>query len=320
MDLQRHLTQNNHRQPTALVVGAAGFVGRHTCRALAASGCAVIGIGHGRWTAQEAAQYGIDRWIEADITLEALIGLDHLDTVDCVVHCAGSGAVSFSYSDPWQDFQRATVTTAAVLEWVRRREQPRPRLVVVSSAAVYGDQGDTDSTETSIRSPISPYGFHKLAAESLCESASRFFDVPVSIVRLFSVYGEGLRKQLLWDAMSKFSRGEDQFFGTGHELRDWLHVDDAAKLLSAAALAPQSRFEIFNGANQQATTAQVLQQLAAVSFPSVSPHFNGETHTGNPRRLTANCDHACRLLAWAPQVDLAEGLRRYAEWFLRQRA
>lgn len=320
MNPQRPLIQNDHRRPIALVLGAAGFVGRHTCRALAASGCMVVGIGHGHWTAQDAARYGIDRWIESDITLEALIGLDNLCTVDCVVHCAGSGAVSFSYADPWQDFQRATVTTAAVLEWVRRQDKPRPRLVVVSSAAIYGDQGDTDATETSVRAPISPYGFHKLAAESLCESASRFFDVPVSIVRLFSVYGEGLRKQLLWDAMSKFRIGEDQFFGTGHELRDWLHVDDAARLLSAAALSPQSRFEIFNGANQQATTAQVLQQLAAVSFPGVSPRFNGETHTGNPRRLTADCSHARRLLAWAPQVALADGLRRYAEWFLQQHA
>ena len=307
--------QNDHRRPLALVLGAAGFVGRHTCRALAASGCTVIGIGHGRWTAKEAAGFGIDRWIDSDITLEALVALGDLGPVDCVVHCAGSGAVSFSYADPWQDFQRATVTTAAVLEWVRRQDKPRPRLVMVSSAAVYGDQGDTDATETAVRSPISPYGFHKLAAESLCESASRFFEVPVSIVRLFSVYGEGLRKQLLWDAMNKFSRGEDQFFGTGHELRDWLHVDDAAELLSAAALVPQSRFEIFNGAHRQATTAQVLQQLAAISFPGISPHFNGETHTGNPRRLTADCGHAGRLLSWTPEVDLADGLRRYAEWF-----
>lgn len=307
--------QQDHHRSLALVLGAAGFIGRHTCRALADSGCTIIGIGHGRWTAEEAAAFGIFRWIESDITLDALVGLGELGAVDCVVHCAGSGAVSFSYADPWQDFQRATVTTAAVLEWVRRQDKPKPRLVLVSSAAVYGDQGDTDAVETSVRSPISPYGFHKVAAESLCESASRFFDVPVSIVRLFSVYGEGLRKQLLWDALNKFSRGEEQFFGTGHELRDWLHIGDAARLLCAAALVPQSRFEVFNGAHQQATTAQVLQQLASVAFPGATPRFNGENHTGNPRRLTADCGHAHRLLNWTPEVDLADGLRRYADWF-----
>lgn len=304
-------------RPRAIVVGAAGFIGRHTARILATQGCEVIGIGHGCWTEEDARGYGIEQWINADITLEGLSRLALPRPVDCVIHCAGSGAVSFSYAAPWEDFQRATATSAAVLEWIRT-QATRPRLVLVSSAAVYGDLGDTDATETSTRSPISPYGFHKLLAEMLCESYSRFFEIPVSIVRLFSVYGEGLRKQLLWDALNKFSRGEGEFFGTGHEIRDWLHIDDAARLLSAAALMPQSRFEIYNGAHQQATTAQLLQQLASVSFPGTKVRFNGETHTGNPRRLTGDFSHAGRLLTWKPEVDLADGLRRYTEWFRHQ--
>jgi UDP-glucose 4-epimerase len=294
-------------------LGAAGFIGRHTARSLADKGCKVIGVGHGRWTTGEAQAFGLHRWIDTDITLDALLHLDLSEPVDCIVHCAGSGAVSYSYAEPWNDFQRATVTTAAVLEWIRRKPI-RPRLVLVSSAAVYGDHGDTDTVETSMRSPISPYGFHKLSAEMLCESSSRFFEIPTSIVRLFSVYGEGLRKQLLWDAMNKFSSNQELFFGTGHELRDWLHVDDAAELLTAAALMSQSRFEIFNGANQQATTAHVLEQLAAYSFPDISPRFNGEAHTGNPRRLTADCRHAHYVLNWTPKINLEEGLSRYVAW------
>lgn len=301
-------------RPCTLVLGAAGFIGRHTARTLAAKGCKVIGVGHGSWTADEARSFGVQRWIDTDITLDALLRLDLSEPVDCIVHCAGSGAVSYSYAEPWIDFQRATVTTAAVLEWIRRQPY-RPRLVFVSSAAVYGDHGDTDMMETSVRSPISPYGFHKLSAEMLCESSSRFFEIPITIVRLFSVYGEGLRKQLLWDAMKKFSSDQDLFFGTGHELRDWLHVDDAAELLTAAALMPQSRFEIFNGANQQATTAYVLQHMAAAAFSGISPRFNGEVHTGNPRRLTADFSHAHPVLNWTPEINLEEGLSRYAAWF-----
>lgn len=301
-------------RPVTLVLGAAGFIGRHTARSLAARGCKVIGLGHGCWNADEARSFGVHHWIETDITLDSLLRLDLSEHVDCIVHCAGSGAVSYSYAEPWFDFQRATVTTAAVLEWIRRQPH-RPRLVFVSSAAVYGDQGDTDTMETSMRSPISPYGFHKLSAEMLCESSSRFFEIPISIVRLFSVYGEGLRKQLLWDAMKKFSSNQDLFFGTGYELRDWLHIDDAAELLTAAALMPQSHFEIFNGANQQATTAYVLQQLAAASFPGSSPRFNGEAHTGNPRRLTADCSYAHNVLNWMPKINLEEGLSRYATWY-----
>ena len=301
-------------RPLTLVLGAGGFIGRHTARSLANRGCTVIGLGHGRWTANEARSFGVHRWIETDITLDSLLRLDLSKPVDCIVHCAGSGAVSYSYEEPWNDFQRATVTTAAVLEWIRRQSY-RPRLVLVSSAAVYGDHGDADLTESSVRSPISPYGFHKLSAEMLCESSSHFFEIPISVVRLFSVYGEGLRKQLLWDAMSKFDRGEGCFFGTGNELRDWIHVDDAASLLALAGLSRQSSFEVYNGANQQANTAQVLLQLAAASSRDRLPCFTGVTHAGNPYRLTADCSHAHYRLDWAPKIRLEEGLLRYANWY-----
>ncbi len=298
-----------------LVTGARGFIGRHAARSLAALGCTVIGIGHGSWTTGEAREFGVHHWIEADITLDALNRLELPGSVDCVLHCAGSGAVSYSYAQPWQDFQRATVTTAAVLEWIRNRFEPKPRLVLVSSAAVYGDQGDTDAMETSVRSPISPYGFHKLAAETLCESSSRFFDVPVSIVRFFSVYGEGLRKQLLWDGLNKFRSGQSQFFGTGNELRDWIHIEDAAGLLSAVACAEQGNFEVYNGGGNKATTLHVLTTLAGCAHSGLRPTFTGQTHTGNPRRLTSDSSHAKRQLGWSASVPLADGLERYARWF-----
>jgi UDP-glucose 4-epimerase len=301
-----------------LVTGAKGFIGRHAARALAAAGCSVTGIGHGAWSEADARAFGVSRWIDTDITLDALNAMAIDGPNDCVVHCAGSGAVSYSYARPWEDFQRATVTTAAVLEWIRNRVEPRPRLVLVSSAAVYGDQGDTEATETSVRSPISPYGFHKQAAEMLCESYSRFFEVPVSIVRLFSVYGEGLRKQLLWDALNKFGRGESQFFGTGNELRDWIHVDDAASLLAAAGLASQSIFEVYNGGAEHATTRDVLARLAGAYGHGPSIVFNGESHKGNPGRLTAQCGHTTRLLDWMPKVRLEDGLARYVAWFKEQ--
>ena len=301
--------------PTAVVLGAAGFVGRHVARVLAQQGCHVLGLGHGQWSAAEWRFWGLSKWLEADIGLEALDRLDVAATPRCVVHCGGSGAVSYSYAHPLDDFKRATQSTAAVLEWIRLRAPDACRFVLVSSAAVYGDQGDSDATENSVRSPISPYGVHKLAAESLCESYSRFFGVRSSIVRLFSVYGEGLRKQLLWDALTKFDQGQNQFFGTGNELRDWIHVDDAASLLALAGLAPQSTFEVYHGGFEHATTRELLGRLALAYGHAQGVAFNGETHKGNPRRLTSDCGHTSRLLGWSPRIHLEEGLARYTSWF-----
>ena len=300
---------------SALVLGAKGFVGRHVCRALAHSGINVTGLGHGHWESEAAATWGLSHWVQGEIDLATLQSLDLRRFPDVLIHCGGSGAVSFSYANPLEDFHRSVDSTAAVLEWVRQSGSTTSRIVAVSSAAVYGDQGDVDLTEMATRSPVSPYGFHKLAAENLCDSYSRFFGIKVSIVRLFSVFGDGLRKQLLWDALHKFARGEAQFFGTGNELRDWIHVEDAAALLCAATSSAQADFEIYNGGNEHADTRQVLSALAAIACPGLSPAFNGLTHTGNPRRLTSNCLHARRQLGWTPKINLAEGLLRYVTWF-----
>jgi len=301
-------------QRTALVLGAKGFIGRHACRALHASGFEVAGLGHGDWAPEDWRAWGLQQWTPGDIDLPTLEALTLPTRPDVVVHCGGSGAVSYSYAQPFDDFRRSVDSTAALLEWMRLSGKTS-RIVFVSSAAVYGDQGDVDLTEMATRSPISPYGFHKVAAESLCDSYSRFFGVKVSIVRLFSVYGEGLRKQLLWDALRKFSRGESEFFGTGHELRDWIHVDDAAALVCAATSQAQADFEIYNGGSEHADTHRLLSRLAEISGASKPPAFNGLTHTGNPRRLTSNCQHARRQLGWQPRIDLENGLSRYVEWF-----
>jgi UDP-glucose 4-epimerase len=299
----------------AVVLGAAGFIGRHVCRHLADQGMTVLGLGHGTWDAAEQRRWGISRWLEADIGPDALRLLVRGAEVRAVIHCGGSSAVSRSYSAPREDFQRSVDSTADVLEFARSCAGGAPRVVVASSAAVYGDQGDVDLLETSTRSPISPYGFHKLLAEQLCDSYARFFAVPVSIVRLFSVYGEGLRKQLLWDAANKFDRGDSRFFGTGQELRDWVHVDDAARLLCTAACAPQANFEVYNGGHHKATTHEVLSRLARALGRGIEPGFNGQIHTGNPRRLTSDSGRAMRQLGWSPRITLEEGLSRYVAWF-----
>ncbi len=300
---------------TVLVLGAAGFIGRHVCLRLAMSGYSVHGFGHGRMAPAEWSSWGMARWTAADVTVTDLQSAAGDESPCAIIHCAGSGAVGHSYAQPLDDFNRTVATTAAALEFARICNRPEMRVVLASSAAVYGDQGDVDLCETGTRAPVSPYGFHKLAAEGLCDSYARFFGVRVSLVRLFSVYGEGLRKQLLWDALNKLARGERTFFGTGNELRDWIHVSDAAQLLCLAAQAQQGSFEIYNGAHEKASTSAVLAKLARIAGFDGQIDFNGHAHSGNPRRLTGACTHAWQQLGWRGSVGLDEGLARYVEWF-----
>ena len=98
-------------------------------------------------------------------------------------------------------------------------------------------------------------------------------------------------------------------------MRDWIHVEDASRLLWLAASAKQAPFEIYNGGHVHSTAREVLSKLAIISGVSLELEFNNETHTGNPRHLVANCLHAHRQLDWTPIVGIDEGLASYGSWF-----
>ena len=309
------LATKNSMSSIALITGAYGFLGRNTALAFSQAGYHVIGMGHGSWVQAEFQQFGIDTWHSADITLDSMVDLAVVP--DVVVHCAGSGSVGFSMSQPYHDFLSTVSATAAVLEFVRTCA-PSAKVVYPSSAAVYGAVQRLPIAELDAMHPISAYGVHKMMAEDLCRAYAHHFKVAVSIVRFFSVYGEGLRKQLLWDASQKIVRGESDFFGTGDELRDWLHVTDAARLMLNAVDSSSQECPVFNGGMGVAVSVnRILEQLFACYGSECFPVFSGVKREGDPQGYVADITKAASI-GWSPAVDWASGIKAYAEWFKQE--
>jgi UDP-glucose 4-epimerase len=275
------------------------------------SGWLVTGVGHGTWSGEEFRHWGLSAWHASDITFEALLASG--GEPDVVVHCAGSGHVGFSLTHPLQDFQRNVDTTAAVLEFVRTRA-PRAMMLMTSSAAVYGDAAQGPISEDAEARPLSPYGMHKKIAEHLCASYAHSFGLRTVVLRLFSVYGPGLRKQLLWDACNRLKTEAPEFSGTGGELRDWLHVSDAAALILAVAGAGGATHAVLNGGTGAGTAvSEVLAELAAV-LGTPAARFSGKLRPGDPSSLVADASRA-RALGWRPHYDWRRGIREYADCF-----
>ena len=181
------------------VTGANGFIVRHLVHELAGAGHAVHGVGHGALDATESRRLGLQSWINGEIdaaNLNALATAHGLPTH--IFHLAGGSSVGVSIERPFEDFSRTVASTARLLEWLRG-SAPNSALIVASSAAVYGADHLGPIPEDAVLTPMSPYGQHKLMMEQLCQSYARSFGIRSAVVRLFSVYGPNLRKQLLWD-------------------------------------------------------------------------------------------------------------------------
>jgi UDP-glucose 4-epimerase len=190
-------------------------------------------------------------------------------------------------------------------------------LIFPSSAAVYGVTPDAPIDTDQPLNPVSNYGISKRSAENLIQAEARERGLSAAIVRFFSIYGPGLRKQLLWDTCVKATRGELDFFGTGDETRDWIHVQDASRLvltLSAANHAGITPLVLNGGAGVRATVRQSVEKIFAELGIVHPPRFSGKIREGDPRYFHANVGPALRL-GWEPRHTWQRGFEEYVAWY-----
>lgn len=291
-----------------LVTGAGGFIGGRVLEHLKSAGLPT----------HADRRAGMPREALAPGGLRALLG----DAAPAaIVHAAGSGTVAQVAAAPDRELPSNLAAALAVLEFARLHAH-KAHVIVLSSAALYGNAPALPQAETEARAPVSLYGVAKAQVEQLAAHYTAQFGLTVTVVRLFSVYGPGLRKQLLWDAMNKFGAGGSEFFGTGQEQRDWVHIDDVCRFMALLLEHPAAagHLRTYNcAAGISATTADVLTVLASAAG-ATTPRFNGQVRAGDPACLVADCSKAERELSWRAIVPWREGVAQYAAWFAAQKA
>lgn len=303
--------------PVAVVTGAAGFLGRYVARQLARSGYTVVGLGRGSVSKEQAKWSGLCHFLSGAVTVERVVEAVRLcGPPRLFVHAAGSSSVATTWDHPLQAYRQTVSSTADVIEALSEAA-PQARLVYASSAAVYGNVAtDGDIDEQMPLAPISPYGEYKLQAERACLAASRFAGLRCSIVRFFSLYGRELRKQLLWEMSQRIARRPAclTLWGTGDETRDFLHVEDAARLCQLVGEASDPQPLIVNGGSGRPwTVRQLAECFLSFAGGNIELQFNQQTREGDPRRLVADMSRASQL-RFEPQVDHYSGFRDFFSW------
>lgn len=293
---------------TVLITGIAGFLGRYTAREFARAGWHVVGVDD---VAPDQAPPGVEfhRLRLPSAALDPL--LTKVAPAACI-HAAGRASVASSLRDPASDFRDGVVLTFELLDALRRCA-PRCRVALLSSAAVYGDPSSLPVRETDPIAPLSPYGYHKRQCELLLEEFARLYALPSVAVRIFSAYGPGLRRQVVWDICERaLTTGRLVLHGTGSESRDFVHALDIARgLVHLVEHAPASA-EIYNLASgTQTTIREVATVLLAHLHLNLQPEFDGQRTPGDPVHWRADLSRLTAL-GFSPEITLEEGLREVA--------
>jgi UDP-glucose 4-epimerase len=275
------------------VTGHRGFLGGAIARRLAETGWSVAGLGRP----------------EVDIPSNAFD--DALDRLrpDFVVHAAGPASVPASVANPAADRAGSVDVLQSLVERLGDA-----RLVYLSSAAVYGQPASLPVSEAAPLRPVSPYGRHRVECERLLADAG----IRATVLRIFSAYGEGLRRQVLWDICRQARKGAVELAGDGGESRDFVHASDVADAVAAAVRVAEFAGEAYNVASGTETTIAELARLLVGELRVESEiRFTGRARAGDPRRWRADVTRAGARLGYRPAVSIEEGASRYATWFAR---
>ena len=298
---------------TVLVCGAAGFIGSYAARELCRSGFKVVGAGRGKPPVilnypEEA------RFIGGDLRdrefVEQLV--QHVSP-DKILFAAGPANVQRSVLDPVEDFANQLQPLVHVL-WAASRLTRPAGVLLVSSAAVYGDPQSMPVTEAAAPAPISPYGFHKLAQEQLLHEFNALYEVPVCVARAFSTLGPGLRHLAVWDIAHKALNNDFSLRGTGHETRDYLYARDVGRALACITRNASFAGEVINVGSGEETP---IDHLASLIYSSLGLHekptFDGQRLAGSPSRWRADTSRL-RSIGFEPDVDLRAGVLKTIDW------
>ncbi len=295
-----------------LITGVAGFLGRYATQHFTDKGWTVIGIDC--VPPENAPLSNLAAYYSIKMPDKALGELLSNHAPDVCIHCAGRASVPLSVTDPTADFNSNTVLTFEVLDALRLNA-PECRFILLSSAAVYGNPQSLPVDEEQPAAPISPYGYHKSYCEQMCQEYATVYGLSTGSVRIFSAYGPGLRRQVLWDiCRMALTKKALQLQGTGKESRDFIHALDVAKALEILAERAPMRGEVYNLASgREVTIADLVVMILAALGADCVPQFDGNIPPGNPLNWKADMSKL-KALGFSPSISLEQGIKIFAAW------
>lgn len=307
------------------LTGAAGFIGFHLAHALAQRGDTVLGLDNfnayyapslKKARAARLQEMGISVQTGDICATEQLRALFEQFAPTHCVHLAAQAGVRYSLSNPEAYLSANLNGFCHLLELLRLH--PTIPLIYASSSSVYGTNrkvpfSETDKTDC----PANLYGATKKANEAMAYAYHHLFNIPMTALRFFTVYGPYGRPDMAYYSFTKaITEGRPiEVYNAGKMRRDFTYIDDiiAGTIAAIDLSAPWEIFNLGNNEPQELMTLialleKHLNKKASLQFLSMQP--------GDMEETFADISHARDKLGFAPKVSLEDGVARFINWYL----
>ena len=310
-----------------LVTGAAGFIGARTAEMLIKDGHTVIGIDNMNDAYDpRMKEYRLARlqsmpgfkFYPLDISKKSVIDPFKDEKFDGVINLAARAGVRYSVEDPWVFVESNVLGTLNMLEICR--QTGTRKFVVASTSSIYGAEPPYPTPESASSSePLQPYAASKKGAEAMCHAYHHLYDIDISVVRYFTVYGPAGRPDLaLFRFVQWISEGLPvRVNGDGEQSRGFTYIDDIARG-TILALKPVG-YEVINlGGHEVITINDLIKLIEEV----IGKKANVQYGPPNPADMFTNwadVGKAGELLGWEPQYNMRAGVEKLVEWYNAER-
>ena len=306
-----------------LVTGAAGFIGARTSTILIEQGHTVVGVDNlndaydvrvKEYRLKNLQMLNGFEFVRDDISQRVILDRLAGRRFDAVINLAAWAGVRASVKNPWVYAETNVIGTLNMLELCRQTDCKK--FLLASTSSIYGANPPYPTPETASSSePLQPYAASKKGAEAMAHAYHHLYDIDVSVVRFFTVFGPAGRPDLaIFRFVKWIHEGQPvRVNGDGEQSRGFTYIDDIVRGI-IASLKPLG-FEIFNLGGHEVITINNLIKLAEELVGKKAIVQYGPPDLADMRSNWADVSKARQLLGWQPQVGLREGIGKLVEWY-----
>ena len=311
---------------TILVTGGAGFIGSHLCEKLLKKKYRVICLDNfnaflynpklKKDNISKIKNYPNFILIKGDILNEKLLKkIFSEQKIDKIIHLAALAGVRPSLDYPKKYEEVNVKGTINLLE--KAKEANIKQFIYASSSSVYGKSSKIPFSENEKNLiPISPYGASKLAGEVFCQTYYQLYNIPITILRFFTVYGPRQRPEM---AIHRFIRLMEQkksipIYGKEDSSRDYTYINDIVEGI-IKSMEVTSKIEIFNLGNSKPIKLKELVKNIGNNLGVIPKIKKLPFQQGDVLMTFADIGKAKRILGWAPETFLDNGIKEFIEWY-----